>query len=192
MVLVPRVRYEKLLADDKEYKANTSIDDKTLNERDGRTSDPDVSTKKTDSNESSDEKKEETTDDSGDLKKNDDQGDDSKPKNQTSSPTDIVMQFPQKYQLYAKRLLGYIKKNGGFILGWDNEGRIVYNGVVLDGTNIKTLVQHIFKSKGPPPKGIKKFRKALNEIRVPKVFLKPFFLKPPGVPDKIKKNWIKY
>jgi hypothetical protein len=104
----------------------------------------------------------------------------------------IIERFPRKYRFYAKRLLAYISKNGLKILNWDGDGVIRYKGAYLRQTNIVDLVKHVFKSIGTPPKGIKQFRQALNEIRVPKVFLKPFLLKPPGVPSKVKKNWIKY
>jgi hypothetical protein len=205
MVLVPQVRYEKLLDDDKTYieklrhyetlLSNNGIDvgggiissnDVTLNDKvqkenivhndvitaDNKTVDDiphDVDTKPLE------EAKEVTI------------------SNKQPTPNmGIIDQFQSKYRLYATRLLEYIVKKGENKLSWDDEGRVIYNDVVMNDSNIVDLVQHIFKRIGSPPKGIKKFRKALAEIRVPKVFLKPFLIKPPGVPSKVKKNWITY
>jgi hypothetical protein len=107
-------------------------------------------------------------------------------------PMSIIDKFPRQYRLYAQRLLEYITKNGLNIISWDNDASFIYKGVLVKDTNIVDLVKHIFKRIGLAPKGIKKFKKALDIIRVPKVFLKPFLIKPPGVPSKVKKNWITY
>jgi hypothetical protein len=202
MVLVPRIRYEKMLLDDTAYKEKaeryeTLIKDKgmplnndgdsAMDEEPTILSDTTKGVQETDQNAtvesvaSEGERGEQRSVSSG-----------SQNKFLTPPPMDIVVQFAQKYQLYAKRLLAYIKRNGGNILGWDNEGHVVQHGKVMADTDIKTLIEYIFKSKGQPPKGIKTFRKALSEIRVPKGFLKPFLLKPPGIPSKVKKNWITY
>ena len=105
----------------------------------------------------------------------------------------IVDSFPKNYRLYAKRLLIYIKKSGRDILEWDGENKIVaYKGQAVKGSDIIELINYIFKTSSPKPKGLDIFRKGLAEIRVPKAYLKPYLLKPMGVSKNIKKKWVKY
>jgi hypothetical protein len=108
------------------------------------------------------------------------------------SPINIEDQLTAKFKLYGKRILHYMKKHGKDIVGWNDKGMLIYQGVFRPKTNIITLIEYIFKGKGDPPTGIKVFRRALKEIRTPKAFLKPFLFKPPGIPDHMKKNWTKY
>lgn len=108
------------------------------------------------------------------------------------SPMSINEQLPTKYRLYGKRLLEYIKKYGKNILGWNDKGMVIYQGSVISKSDIIVLIKYIFKGKGDQPHGLKDFRRGLKEIRTPKVFLKPFLLQPPGIPNNIKKNWRKY
>jgi hypothetical protein len=110
----------------------------------------------------------------------------------TASPMDIVSKLPEKHRLYGKRLLEYIKKHGQNIVGWSEDGELIYHGKIMAKTNIVPLVGYIFKSDGKPPHGLKDFKKSLKEIRTPKSFLKPFLLKPPGIPKNIKNNWTRY
>ena len=105
---------------------------------------------------------------------------------------DIITHFGRRYRFYAERLLRYIIKNGLDKVSWNAQRQLLYNGVVKPGTDIVLIVEYIFKGVGNIPKGVKQFRKALNEINVPKVFLKTFLLKPPGIARKVKKNWITY
>ena len=105
----------------------------------------------------------------------------------------IIELFPKNYRLYAKRLLVYIKKKGGNILGWnDKDKTLIYKGNAVTGSDIIELINHIFKTNAAPPTGIDAFRKGLTEISVPKVYLKPYLLKPPGVAKSVKKKWAKY
>ena len=105
----------------------------------------------------------------------------------------IVDAFPKNYRLYAKRLLTYIKRSGRDILEWDSENKIVaYRGVPVKGSDIIELINYIFKTSSPKPAGLDTFRKGLTEISVPKAYLKPYLLKPMGVPKSIKKKWVKY
>jgi hypothetical protein len=114
-------------------------------------------------------------------------------KSNVSTPTmDIMVKFTPKYSLYAKRLLEYIAKNGHDKLSWESSGMMIYNGSIIRGTDMVSLVRYIFNKIGTAPKGMKQFRQGLNEIRTPKVYLKPFLLKPPGIPSNVKKNWMTY
>ena len=109
-------------------------------------------------------------------------------------PTNIIEKFSERDQLYAKRLLSFIKKHGGKTLNWDdNDNAVVYNGESIIGSDIVELVQHLYKeSHKSTPKGMKQFRKGLKEIGTPKAFIKPYLLKPPGISANIKKKWVKY
>ena len=105
----------------------------------------------------------------------------------------LVEQFPENYRLYAKRLLGYIKKHGSSVLGWnDNDNTLIYRDSLVTGSNIVDLINHLFKTNSNPPRGNERFKKGLTELKVPKAYLKPYLLNPPSTSDKIKKTWLKY
>ena len=104
----------------------------------------------------------------------------------------LLETFPQKYRLYAKRLLLFIKKHGVGIIEWTNDGVVLFKGGALLGSDITEVITHLFKTNRAPPTGMKQFREGLDKIRVPKAFIKPYLLKPPGIPANIKKNWVKY
>ena len=205
MILVPKTRYEKMASDDKEYHnklgyyttllrdngidfndqsdiTDNAIDSDSMNKQ--QSSKPPV---KADNDVGGNEMVEKV--ESSSSSKSEDYVNSSL---RGQSPMDIVTQLPEKYRLYGKRLLAYINKNGKNILGWTASGLLIYRGVDIAKTDIIALVSHIFKSNTQPPNGIKQFKKALKEIRTPKVFLKPFLLTPPGIPNKIKKNWTTY
>ena len=108
-------------------------------------------------------------------------------------PSSLIEQFPENYRLYAKRLLGYIRKHGSSVIGWiDNENTFLYRETAVTGSNIVDLVIHLFKTNSSPPKGNERFKKGLTELKVPKAYLKPYLLKPPAISNKIKKSWLKY
>ena len=60
------------------------------------------------------------------------------------------------------------------------------------GTDIIDMIEHIFKKSKKKPNGYNQFKRGLVEIKVPKPFLKPSLLNPPGIPSAIKKNWKQY
>ena len=106
---------------------------------------------------------------------------------------DMIDDFPLNYRLYAKRLLKYINKNGGDVIRWKNEDNtLIYRGIPQLGTDIIELVNYIFKTNSRKPKGIDSFNIGLKEIKTPKAYLKPYLLRPPGIPKSIKKKWVKY
>jgi hypothetical protein len=104
----------------------------------------------------------------------------------------ILTKFPDEYKLYAKRLLSFIKKHGIGVLDWNEDDVLLYKGDTVTGSDISQLIIHLFKTNRAPPRGMKQFREGLNKIRVPKAFIKPYLLKPPGIPHNIKKKWLKY
>ena len=106
---------------------------------------------------------------------------------------DMIDDFPLNYRLYAKRLLKYIKKNGGDVITWKNEDNtLIYRGMPQIGTDIIELVNYIFKTNSRKPKGIDSFNIGLKEIKTPKAYLKPYLLRPPGIPKSIFFKWVKY
>jgi hypothetical protein len=169
MVLIPKATYERL-------RDSVNDDDKkTLKEKESSYS-SDIKNDNDNTKESS------ITDDR-------DQPEHKTPMLQLS----LVEQFPENYRLYAKRLLGYIRKHGSSILGWiDNDNTLLYRETAVTGTNIVDLIIHQFKTNSSPPKGNERFKKGLSELKVPKAYLKPYLLKPPTVTNKLKKSWLKY
>lgn len=210
MILVPKTRYERLTDKEKEYQEKVSYYTTLL--RDNGINFAEPKTKQRDTADSN-----ETSPNSGvvELEKVSNSGKDGKKmidadsgstgsakyakKKRASSNAvkypshmKISEKLPSKYRLYGKRLLEYIKKHAKNILGWNDKGVIIYRGRVVPKTDIIELVKYIFAGKGVPPTGIKDFKRALKEIRMPKVFLKPNLLQPPGIPIDVKKNWKKY
>ena len=107
----------------------------------------------------------------------------------------IIDKLPVKHRLYGKRLLSYIRKHGKNVLKWEDDGTLIYEDGVVEGSDITDLIKYLFsnkKKKVKTPVGMQQFRKGMEKIRVPKAFMKPFLLKPPGIPANIKKNWVKY
>jgi hypothetical protein len=107
--------------------------------------------------------------------------------------SDLIDKFPVNYRLYAKRLLQYIKKNGGDIITWKNDDTtLIYRGLAQLDTDIIELVNYIFKTNARKPKGLDAFNIGLKEIKTPKAYLKPYLLRPPGITKSMKKKWVKY
>ena len=108
-------------------------------------------------------------------------------------PQDLIEKFPDNYRFYAKRLLIYIRKHGSSVLEWgDKDNVIKYKGITVEGSSIIDLINHVFKTNSRPPQGSDRFKRGLKEIKVPKVYLKPYLLKLPDASNKIKKKWLKY
>ena len=106
---------------------------------------------------------------------------------------DMLDEFPLNYRLYAQRLLQYIKKSGTDVITWKNDdATLIYRGTPQVGSNIIELVNYIFKTNSRKPKGLEVFNIGLKEIKTPKAYLKPYLLRPPGIPKSIKKKWVKY
>ena len=105
----------------------------------------------------------------------------------------LLHKFTPDYRLYAKRLLVYIKKHGSDVLSWtDDDYALVSKGKKVEGSDVTELIMHLFGVNIEQPIGLQLFMKGMEAIRVPKAFLKPYMLKPPGTPKSIKNNWIKY
>ena len=198
MILVPKTRYERLLTADKESHEKISQYITLLRDNGLNPIDDSDFYKETPLNKS----------DVGEVKVDDNKTEEKKADTSIAadrpyrhntvtppSPMEIANQLPDRYRLYGKRLLEYIKKHGGDTIGWDANNGLIYQGIELPDADIIVLLEHIFKDKkkkGDNPPAIKEFKKALNEIRTPKALLKPYLLKPPGISKDMKKNWKKY
>jgi len=206
MVLVPKARYERLSIDDKEHQDKINYYISILRDNGVNFTEKVIGDKKLDFNDGNsaevNSSKEGVSTMTPSLKdttkveqeKETPQDNEATWSNAvvTASPMEIASQLPEKYRLYGKRLLEYIKKHGEDIVGWSEQGEVIYDGEIMAKTNITSLVEYIFKKDGKPPHGLKDLKKSLKAIRTPKSFLKPFLLKPPGIPYKIKNNWRQY
>ena len=191
MVLIPKSTYERWQLD-RDGKTDAKVNDDNTGSTSGSKDEP-VSDKATDPDSDSDAHKRALASVS-----NDHTVLPAPIGEQTSTDTRRITQtllskFSEDYRLYAKRLLTYIGKHGRDILAWNDENNaLVYKGNLIEDSDIVELVTHIFKTNARPPKGFDSFRKGIDVIRVPKAYLKPYLLKPPGIPRSIKKKWIKY
>jgi hypothetical protein len=200
MVLIPKSAYERWVADKESVKGGDDTDTHVqMNSRSTAVvQDTDVGKSELSPDVQRSTSTDMDTDAPMDLHpsrvKNDNIYKDKKSDTLTSMVDDaMIKKFHENYRLYARRLLNYIGKNGSDILAWDkDDNTIIYKGSVVDGSNIIDLITHIFKTNRPAPKGLASFRKGMDKIHVPKAYLKPYLLKPPGLPKKIKKNWVKY
>jgi hypothetical protein len=192
MVLVPNTRYDSLITKEQEYDKKVLYYETLLLEK-GAASTHHSTAKTSDHSNEVGPDKASVTEPNDTKHVDDDDNDDKSPiDSKQHSPMSIIDQFRTHYQLYGKRLLEYVKRKGGSIISWRDNGVIIYKGQAIIGSHIITLVEYIFKRRGSTPSGIKQFRRAMREISVPKAYLKPFLLNLPGIPDQIKKNWTKY
>lgn len=81
----------------------------------------------------------------------------------------IVRSLPYHMRADAEKLLAFIVKNGAKLLGWDIQGRMIYNGQPVVNTHISELVLDLFdeETSEPHPFGFSIFRKALEQIGAP-------------------------
>ena len=176
MVLIPKSTYERLHTIVKRDTQDTVTSNEPDNNINGDKDTP--NTKRPSSND--------------DIDNSDGVGDQKRLKPDTISSL-LIEQFPESYRFYAKRLLGYIRKNGDSVLGWDdNNNTLLYRDNSVEGSNIVDLINHLFKTNSPKPKGNDMFMKGMVEVKVPKGYMKPYILKPPRISNKIKKSWLKY
>ena len=174
MVLVPKSVYERWNGDRTEGGSDGNLTPASGSESHKIVSKPNSGGDKAtgDVSTDTDGSKKETLPTSGEGVKNDNKGD-------HEDISAIIETFPKNYRLYAKRLLVYIKKNGTDILEWGNDDKVViYKGKTVNGSDIIELINYIFKTNAPKPKGLDTFRKGMDEIKVPMAYLKPYLLKP--------------
>jgi hypothetical protein len=147
MVLIPKARYERFINGDKELQDKVNYYEELLEK------------KKSNDNDNNEDSVSMSTDKSGTsanvLAKVKSHGSDTadartpiKTISNPSiypSPLTIFNQFDPKFTIYGKRLLGYIKKYGSNVLGWDDDAIILYKDRGMDGTNIVDMIEHIFK-----------------------------------------------
>ena len=76
--------------------------------------------------------------------------------------------LPKTFKRTGELLMRHIKKSGDK-LGWDAQGRVVYDGVAIPDSNIVDLINSVVrKRKGvPAPAGTEAFASALTELNTP-------------------------
>jgi hypothetical protein len=70
--------------------------------------------------------------------------------------------------------LAHINSKGVSLIDWNVRGRLVYEGVVLNGTSIGELVHDLLSHTKKKSTGYSKFHKALVKIKLPTSLLKPY------------------
>jgi hypothetical protein len=187
MVLIPKAAYERLQLSDNKLELDTNME-VGHNAKSDNNEKLDIMDASSSSSSSSSSRHEEEA--AGQvIHENDNKNND----DNDNVAISMIELFPPKYKLYAKRLLTYIKRHGGKVMAWnDDDNALIYNGSKVEGSDIVELITHLFKSNRPAPVGTHQFRKGSDKIRVPKAFLKPYMLKPPGMPKSIKNKWVKY
>ena len=80
--------------------------------------------------------------------------------------------IPMKYQNKAKGLLHFLSRYGGDVVSWKDNGNLIYNGDVIQGSHISDLIKHALSPnvKGNPT-GFQQFYKALKDIDTPTAFI---------------------
>jgi hypothetical protein len=186
MVLIPRVRYERLLnMDTKDVKDNVPIDEEAKAEnvqsspgkvsggKGGQSSPP------TSPLLPSDDKGLAISDDKVEEKKNPpglrdektkEKGEEKEVVNKVKVKT-ILDEIPSKYRVKAERILAYIDLNGGSIINWNSRGRLVYKNMPISGSSMAELLHHLFSAKGKQIVGFSLFKKGLLKINVPNSLL---------------------
>ena len=190
MVLIPRVRYERLLTALNEDKSKSKSEEEedeapavqpATEKSTPKTGTPSpdkplttVSPEKTASVKSTDPA---TTDASTSADKD----------NKTLSKADvigsgkskmqmdnIVNEIPAQHKARAESILAYIRSKSDMgILSWNSRGRLVYKEEIVNGSNIAELIEYLISNKGKQPVSFKLFRKGLAKINMPTDLLKP-------------------
>lgn len=78
----------------------------------------------------------------------------------------IVDTVPKKYQPRAIKMLRFIHQNDA--ITWDEKGRVLYNNIVIPGSNIADLINDQLRTrKNFNPEGWKQFSSALKQMNIP-------------------------
>ena len=207
MVLIPKVRYERLLGKETTdtpepstapssegggHDAADKVKDSSQPQNKSREKSPSASPLKTDAT------RDKSGDKNGGKAKDDfkhstkDFYNDTAKKPSKMSMDSILNEMSATIKDKAERVLKHIDRKGGKYVNWNSRGRLIYESHVVNGSNIVELIQHLLSNKKRKPSpGYKLFHKALVKINVP--------LSLPKVPAKVdvaknalKNKWISY
>ena len=212
MVLIPRVRYERLLKEDNEKVDSTST-------HSGELSKTDKAVSKTESEgeakgEAKPDKRVTSKVEGEDVhigknpppglneRKDDISTEEGSSKKNKLSIASIVEVIPSMYKEKAEKVLAHINSKGVSLIGWNARGRLVYEGSAVNGSSIGELVQDLVSPNKRKKKsiGFSKFHKALVETKLPVSLLKPSGKVPTPSSHsttlekekKLKKKWLSY
>jgi hypothetical protein len=104
----------------------------------------------------------------------------------------ILNQLSSTIKDKAERVLNHIHRKGGKYVNWNSRGRLIYENHVVNGSNMVELLEKLLsKRKMKLPTGYKMFHKALVKINVPLSLLK-VPAKVDVVTNALKNKWISY
>ena len=224
MVLIPRIRYERLLASDNDVEreamsteqstapdkstgksTHTSVDisvekpkdkpvDKSQDKSEDKPVDKTVDKTVDKSEDKSEDKTVDKTVDKPSVAKGSTKNFNVHKKTKKAKLTieSILYDISQNQKEPAERVLKYIQDKGGNTLSWNGRGRLLYEGTVMNGSNISELVTILVSNKKQHKKSAlyKSFRKGLVKINMPLSLLKSA---DSANGDKtLKKKWISY
>jgi hypothetical protein len=209
MVLIPKVRYERLLAKQNNGVADTSLPpsseegsntsaDKVKDSSQNKSTEKSQSASivKTDNINATRDKSGDTDGDTsgGKTKYNFKHSNKNLNESAKMSMVSILNEMSSTIKDKAERVLKHIDRKGGKYVNWNTRGRLIYENHVVNGSNIVELIQQLFsqkKRKSSP--GFKLFHKALVKINVPLSLLKPPVAKANvAKKDALKNKWISY
>ena len=214
MVLIPRVRYERLL---KEENA-TAHSGERLNTKDTSKTEAKTEAKAEAKSEASDGDKADKsvtstspTEDVELVRKSPPglrEGKNANSKGSTKkaklSIHSILEAIPSKSKEKAEKVLSHINSKGNSLITWNARGRLVYEGVVVNGTNIAELVYDLVSHRKQKSPGFSQMHKALVQIKLPKALLKAYTKtskssgkgnkreEPPGLENDVRGKWLSY
>jgi hypothetical protein len=173
MVLIPRVRYERLLNMDKDVKLNDEEKEKQVERSPGKVSEgkggersspppPTSPPLRSDNKGRAIDDKVEEKNPPGLVHSEEEEEEVNKVKVKS-----ILDEIPSKYRVKAERLLAYIDLNGGSIVNWNSRGRLMYKNMAITGSSMAELLHHLFSNKGKQIVGFSLFKKGLLKINVP-------------------------
>jgi hypothetical protein len=195
MVLIPRVRYERLMSMDRETAAAAAsptepppqVEETKKNEKvstskeDNNSKSPSEWLTKENSNVAGDESSPSKTDKEAPSKgdkeeaaassttgneQQSEQGINDSPIKKLKVEY-ILNEIPSKYRVKAERILAYIDLNGASIINWNKRGRLIYKEMLINGTNMAELLQAFVSNKGKNVVGFNLFEKGLVKINMP-------------------------
>ena len=167
MVLIPRVRYDKLLASSSESVRDNDNDNAAAAAAPAA---PDAAANETPAVGKGFEESRKKNKQTLEGKKGQDNHNVSKEKNSTNKeekmPIDIILnEVSSEYRDTAERTLKQIIEKGDIEFNWNDRGRLISKGSVVNGSNMSELLQHFFsKRKGKAPAGFKLFVKGVEKI----------------------------
>jgi len=85
----------------------------------------------------------------------------------------ILEAFPKTMKARARQMLNVIKHKGGDIIGYNDQGQLLYNKQVVPGSNVSDLIRDAMqKRQGFNPTGWQSFARGLARINAPEAAIR--------------------